>query len=106
MLDIVILFFLLNYMGKLAAKKNQPVFRWRMRTLMAWIGGAFLGILIATLLYKIKDPLTVFQKGNEILLLKMEIFQYLFAVMGYHLVRSTLKRLPDAETPHEEGSIF
>lgn len=106
MLDIVILYFLLTHIGRLAVKKNQPVFRWRMRTLLAWIAGAFVGIMIAMLFYEIKDPSIILKSGNAFLSLKLLIFQYLFAVMGYHLVLTTLKRIPDAELPHEEGSIL
>ena len=45
-MDIILMIFLAWRMGKLAELKGLSVVRWRWYTVLAWIGGEFLGILI------------------------------------------------------------
>ena len=105
MQDLIIIFFLMRYMGNLAARKNQPVFRWRMYTLAGWFTGGLVGSMVSQVLYHIKNPMDLFKEQNFLLLIKVMILYYLFAIMGYHIVRTALKRKPDAEPP-QDGSIL
>lgn len=105
MQDIIILFFLLRYMSRLAIQKNQPVNLWRFYTLAGWFIGGLIGSMIAQSFYHLANPMDLLKEQNVLLLTKVMIFYYLFAVMGYHIVRTILKNKPDAERPND-GSIL
>lgn len=83
MLDIIILYFLANQIGKLALQKGEPAGRWKFYTVLAWIAGGILGIIIALLGFGFEDKL------------KLVLVYYPFAIAGYHIVRNTLRRKPD-----------
>lgn len=105
MQDFIILYFLMRYMGNLAAQKNQPVFRWRMYTLAGWFTGGLVGSMVSQLLFNLKNPMDLFKQQNFVLLSKVMILYYLFTIIGYHVVRTALKRKPDVEQP-QDGSIL
>ena len=84
MLEIIILIFLSRHIGKIAERKGQPVGKWKMYTVLAWLAGEIIGICIGLLLF---GPEPVYM----IVLVGLPC-----AFAGYHIVRNTLYKYPDS----------
>lgn len=83
MLDIIILVFLVIHIGNLAKQKGEKVFTWRLYTVLAWITGEILGLVLGVVIF-----------GEDRLI--MIVFTALpCAFAGYHIVRSILDKKPD-----------
>ncbi|HEV7779635.1 MAG TPA: hypothetical protein VGO58_00135 [Chitinophagaceae bacterium] len=91
MLEIIALVLLCGQMGKLATRKGQKPGAWKVYTVLAWIGGEVLGIIIAVVAFHSEDYLSM---------LPMAL---LGAVGGYLIVRAILSKMPDKP---EEGFEF
>lgn len=84
MLDIIILYFLANNIGKLAIQKGESASRWKVYTILAWIAGGIIGIFIGVSVLGYMD------------MLRLILVYYPLAIAGYHIVKNTLSRKPDA----------
>lgn len=91
MLEIIALIFLAGQIGKMAIRKGKKPGMWKLYTVLAWIGGEILGILISIMAFNSEDYLSM---------LPMAL---LGAVGGYLIVRAILSNMPDKP---EEGFDF
>lgn len=91
MLEIIALIFLTGQIGKMATLKGQKPGMWKFYTVLAWIGGEVIGIVIAIQAFKSEDYLSM---------LPMAL---LGAVGGYLIVRAILSKMPDKP---QEGFEF
>ena len=91
MLEIIAIIVLAGQMGKMAKRKGQNPGYWKLYTVLGWIGGEFIGALIAIKLMGKQDYLS---------LLPIAIVG---AAVGYFIVRGLLSRMPDVP---EEGFEF
>jgi hypothetical protein len=91
MLEIIAIVLLSQQMGKMAERKGQKKGTWILFTVLGWIIGEVIGILIA---------ISAFNAEDYIAMLPMAL---LGAVTGYFVVRMILSRMPDKP---EEGFEF
>lgn len=85
MLEIIALVFLAGQMGKMATRKGQKPGNWKLYTVLAWIAGEAIGILIAMAGFHIDDYINMLPLA------------LCGAVGGYLIVRATLSKMPDKE---------
>lgn len=91
MLEIIVLVFLTNQIGRMALRKGQKSWVWKLYTVLGWIVGEFIGVFAAVLAFNVTDYLSA---------LPLAI---LGAVGGYLIVRAILSRIPDKP---DEGFEF
>ena len=91
MLEIIALIFLAGQMGKMATRKGQKPGMWKLYTVLAWIGGEIIGILIA---------IVGFHNEDYISMLPLALAG---AFGGYLIVRAILSKMPDKP---DEGFEF
>ncbi len=84
MLEIILLIFLTRRIGVLAERKGLKAGWWKFYTVLAWIGGEIIGIVLA---------ITLFNEGELFPILLLAIGG---AATGYFIVRNTLTKKPDA----------
>jgi DMSO reductase anchor subunit len=92
--DIIILFFLTRKIGILAIEKKQDKFTWQAFTVIAWLIGILIGVMIGMRFFGPKNVVELTNPNNITTLLSVMICGYLGAVSGYHLVLSSLKNKP------------
>jgi len=83
MIDIIILFFLVIHIGKVAVKKGLPSLRWKIHLIMAWLGAEFFGVIIGYV---------IFGKDN---LFSCFLIAIGCAATSYILIKNYLLKLPD-----------
>ena len=83
MLDIIILVFLAIHIGKLAAKKGLKPGKWRLYTVLSFLAGEIIGLMIGLLF---------FEPDNIVSLILMALAG---AFGGYFIIESALKKKPD-----------
>jgi hypothetical protein len=83
MLEIIALIFLAGQMGKMATRKGQKPGMWKLYTVLAWIAGEIIGIVIAVV---------GFHNDDYISMLPLALCG---AVGGYLVVRAILSKMPD-----------
>ena len=83
MLEIIALVLLARQMGKMAKRKGQKPGMWQLYTVLAWIAGEIIGIIIA---------IVGFHNDDYISMLPLAL---LGAVGGYLIVRAMLSKMPD-----------
>lgn len=93
MLEIVALYFLTSYIGKLALQKGLKPLTWKINTILAWIAGEFVGIIIALQFFDIKE------------LLKISLIALPFAFGGFHFIKYTLEKKPDTHSTDIDQQI-
>ncbi len=93
MLEIVALYFLTSYNGKLAERKGLKPMTWKINTILAWIVGEFIGFIIALQFFPIQD------------LLKISLIALPFAFGGFHFIKYTLEKKPDHNPTDFEQQI-
>ena len=91
MLEIIALILLSRQMGKMATRKGQKPGMWKLFTVLAWIVGEFVGIMIA---------IVGFHNEDYISMLPLALGG---AVGGYLIVRAILSNMPDKP---DEGFEF
>ena len=84
-MDIIILVFLVIHVGRKAARKGQPVLKWRLLTVGAWLGAEFLGLLLGVMILG-------FNKEH---LPNLMIIALVSAIGGYLLIKYNLDKYPD-----------
>ena len=99
MIDIIVLFFLTQHIGKLAGTKGKSPTQWKLITIMAWFVGAFFGCLMAILFLGIKNPMSLQDPSNFKHMITISLIYYPCAIAGYHIVRTILRNQPDSSTP-------
>jgi hypothetical protein len=83
MLEIIALIFLTKKMGALAIDKGLKSGTWKLYTVLAWIGGEIVGIIIG---------LSIFGQEN---LFPVVLLGLGCAFTGYYIVNVTLSKKPD-----------
>ncbi|HMK25343.1 MAG TPA: hypothetical protein VK483_04875 [Chitinophagaceae bacterium] len=83
MLEIIALVLLCRQIGNMAIRKGQKRGMWQLYTVLAWIGGEVIGILIAVVGFHNDDYLSMLPLA------------LLGAVGGYLIVRAILSKMPD-----------
>ncbi|MEN9547459.1 MAG: hypothetical protein RIR12_50 [Bacteroidota bacterium] len=86
MLEIIALIWLTGLNGKLADRKGKKPGRWKLYTVLAWIVGEFLGALLAVIILKSDDYLSMFPLA------------IMGAIGGYLAIRALLSNMPDKPT--------
>ena len=46
MLEIIVLIFLCRHIGEIAIRKGESANKWKLYTVLAWIGGEITGLII------------------------------------------------------------
>ncbi|MBK8685972.1 MAG: hypothetical protein IPN26_13915 [Bacteroidetes bacterium] len=82
MLEIIILIFLCRHIGEIAIRKGESANKWKLYTVLAWIGGEITGLIIGFAIFD----------DNTLMSILVAIP---CAVAGYHIVRNQLNRKPD-----------
>ncbi len=83
MIEIILLYFLTKNMGRLAAKKGLPSGKWKLYTVLAWIGCELLGLMLGVIF---------FGMGN---LYGIMAFALVCAFGGYLMIKYFLDNKPD-----------
>ncbi len=83
MIEIILLFILSRENGKLAELKGLNGTRWIIYTIIAWMIGEFIGLVIAVMMFSPNNIISII------------LTALLFGLAGYHFTRSHLQRLPD-----------
>ncbi len=83
MLDLIIVFFLVRHVGKLAVRKGLKPSTWKIYTVIAWFGGEILGLFLGV---------GIFGTNNLFGIVSMAIF---VAFGGYLLIKYNLDKMPD-----------
>jgi hypothetical protein len=91
MLEIIALVFPAGQMGKLAARKGLKPGMWKLYTVLAWIGGEIIGILIAVVGFHNEDYISMLPLALA------------GAFGGYLIIRAILSKMPDKP---DEGFEF
>ena len=84
MIEIVVLYFLVRKLGKVAEQKGLSPFKWKINGILAWVGGEFFGFVLILELTKTQDI----------------ILSLLFAIgcgyLCFLLLRQYLQSMPDS----------
>ena len=83
MLEIVALYFLTKQMGKMASDKGLKPGAWKFYTILAWIVGELIGVIIG---------ISIFGKDN---LFSIVLVGIAGAFTGYLYIKSLLSKKPD-----------
>ncbi|MFZ4752324.1 MAG: hypothetical protein ACOYLG_03170 [Chitinophagaceae bacterium] len=82
MLEIIVLIFLCRHIGEIAIRKGESANKWKLYTVLAWIGGEITGLIIGFAIFE----------DNTLMSILVAIP---CAVAGYHIVRNQLHLKPD-----------
>jgi hypothetical protein len=85
MLEIIALIFLAGQIGKMATRKGQKPGMWKLYTVLSWIGGEIIGILIAVVGFHNEDYISMLPLALA------------GAFGGYLIVRAILSKMPDKQ---------
>lgn len=91
MLDLIALFFLARYIGKLATRKGQQPRRWQLKLVIYWFLFEFTGAFVGLLLFD-------FNTNMFSIIMVMAIF----AVSAFFMVRRQLEHLPDESSMDDD----
>lgn len=83
MIEIIALIFLTKEIGKIAASKGLKPGSWKLYTVLAWLGGEFLGLIIALMMFRPDNLISIMLVGLA------------GAFTGYLLVKNSLLKKPD-----------
>jgi hypothetical protein len=83
MLEIIALIFLAKQMGNIAFQKGLKPGLWKLYTVLAWIAGEFVGVVIGIM---------IFSTDN---LISIELVGITGAITGYLILKSVLSKRPD-----------
>ena len=83
MIEIIILVFLSIKIGKMAKKKSLKSNTWILYTVLSWIGGEIIGVIVG---------FAIFDKTNIISIMLMGIAG---AIGGYLIIKHQLNKIPD-----------
>ena len=86
MIDIIVLIFLVPYIGKLSIQKGERPLQWKIRLVAAWIVAELVGVLFGIMLFGFNM--------ND--LTPLMLLGFISAVGGFLIVRARLLNKPDA----------
>ena len=90
MLEILALVFLSRDIGNIAERKGLKRGWWRFYTVLAWIIGEIIGVVVALLIFQ-----------TEEVSVAIYLFAIAFAVGGYFVVKTIVSRKPDVDHSFE-----
>lgn len=85
MIEIIALIYLVIHTGRKAKRKGQDVLKWRVLTVIAWLGAEFLGVMLGYFLLGFSQQT----------LPKLMLIGAMSAFGGYLLVKYNLDKHPD-----------
>lgn len=83
MIDIIILFFLARYIGKVALRKGLPKWKWIGLTVLSWLSAEMIGIVLGVMLF------------GQTNLSAVIFFAIFCALGGYLIVHALINKYPD-----------
>jgi hypothetical protein len=102
-IDILSLYFLTQFNGKLALRKGLKPMSWKINTIVAWIVGEIVGFSVALKYFNI--PLTLQPLSND-QVLRISLLAYPFAFAGFHFIKYTLEKKPDMGADNSQQEHF
>lgn len=97
-MDLVILFFLCNYIYKKASKKDLQPTKWVLYLIGLWLLGSIIGMNIASLFY-------VFDPKNVLSVIPFALISYPFSFAGFHLLKTVLDKKNDLQKTDINSSL-
>ncbi|MEO7044852.1 MAG: hypothetical protein ABI091_06060 [Ferruginibacter sp.] len=85
MIDIIVLIFLVPYIGKLAISKGERSMQWKIRLIAAWMIAEFIGVFFGIMLFGFNM--------ND--LTPLMLLGFISAIGGFLFVRAKLLKMPD-----------
>lgn len=92
MIEIIALYFITVYIGKLATKKGLPTIKWKINTILAWFAGEIVGVMVAILVFRFPQDF----KPTSFDMIKISLVALPFAFAGFHIIKNILEKKPDA----------
>jgi hypothetical protein len=83
MLEIIALIFLTRQMGNIAFQKGLKPGPWKVYTVLAWLAGEFVGVIIGIMIFGVDN------------LISIELVGITGAITGYLILKSFLSKKPD-----------
>ena len=83
MFDIIALIFITRDIGRLAERKGQKPFRWKMYSILGWVSFELIGIMVGLFFFT----------QNE--LFPLLIVGLIFAFTSYVIIKNILNKMPD-----------
>ncbi len=93
MIEIIVLIFLARKIGILALSKGKPAGGWKIRLVLFWILGEFIGAFIG---------LAIFGQDN---LFSCMLVAIGFAASAYFIINNYLSKLPDVLSDEDINNI-
>ena len=84
MIEIIALIFLTREIGRIADKKGLKPGTWKIYTVLAWIAGEFVGVIIGLLIFRIDNFFSI------------ALVAIAGAITGYLIIKANLSNRPDA----------
>ena len=84
MIEIIALIFLTREIGRIADKKGLKPGTWKIYTVLAWIAGEFVGVIIGLLIFRIDNFFSI------------ALVAIAGAITGYLIIKANLSKRPDA----------
>jgi hypothetical protein len=106
MVDIVLLYFLVKHIGKLAEQKGQPTSTWKIFTILGWVIGGMFGLYAGLLYVNLPNFTQLLKPQFSMLLLQVMLFYFVGGLTIYFLLRGLLQRMPDQTPPTDNPSSF
>jgi len=86
MIEIVVLYFLIRQLGRIAEQKGLPVINWKINGILAWVGGEFLGFFLILNLTNTQD------------LILSALFAIGMGYLSFLLLKQYLQSRPDSNS--------
>ena len=83
MVDIIVLYFLVRDIGKIAASKGLKPLTWKIYTIITWFIFEIWGFVIALMIFDQTNLFSIFMVG------------FMFAITGYFWIKARLIKIPD-----------
>jgi len=83
MIEIIVLIFLTREIGHLALQKGLHKNRWKLYTVLGWIGMEILGVIIGVFIFGQDNLFSVMMVGIA------------FALASYYILKANLNKRPD-----------
>jgi uncharacterized membrane protein len=83
MIEVIALILLTAEMGRIASRKGLKPGRWQLYTILAWLAGEFVGILVGIMIFGTNNLVSVI------------LVALAGAITGYLILKSNLSKRPD-----------
>ena len=83
MFDIIALIFITRDIGRLAERKGQKAFRWKMYSILGWISFELIGIVVGLFFFNQNELFPLLMVG------------LIFGFTSYVIIKNVLNKMPD-----------